>query len=57
MGLLVSCDVVMLSFTITDHVLVLPAECLDGISDVSVPFEAFISVVLLRWVPGEGALN
>ena len=47
----------MLSCTTTDHILVLPAECLNGISDVSVPFEAFIPVVLLRWVPGEGALN
>jgi hypothetical protein len=41
----------------TDHVLILPAEGLDGISDVSVPFKAFISVVLLRWIPGQGALD
>ena len=57
MGMLVSCDMVMFPCTTTDHILVLPAECLDGISDVSVPFEAFVSVVLLGWIPGEGALN
>jgi hypothetical protein len=56
-GMLVSCDVGMPSCTTTDHVLVLPTERLNGISDVSVPFEAFVSVVLLRWVPGEGALD
>jgi hypothetical protein len=56
-GILVSCDMGMLSCTTTDHVLVLPTERLNGISDVSVPFEAFVSVVLLRWVPGEGALD
>jgi hypothetical protein len=43
--------------SITDHILIFPAEGLDGVSDVSVPFEALVSVILLGWVPGEGALD
>jgi hypothetical protein len=41
----------------TNHILILPAEGLDGVADVSVPLEAFVSVVCLGWVPGEGALD
>jgi hypothetical protein len=43
-------------YVTTGHVLVLPAEGFDGISDVAVPFEALVSVVLLGGIPGEGAL-
>jgi len=43
--------------TTTDHILVLPAERLDGVADVSVPLEAFVSVVGLGRVPAEGALD
>ena len=42
---------------VTHHILVLPAEALDGISDVLVPLEAFVAVVALGGVPGEGALD
>jgi hypothetical protein len=42
---------------VTDHILVIPAESLDGVADVSVPLEAFVSVVGLGRVPGEGALD
>jgi hypothetical protein len=46
-----------LNVTTTDHVLVLPAEVLDGAADVSVPLEAFVSVIALGRVPGVDALD
>lgn len=46
-----------LNVTTTDHVLVLPAEVLDGAADILVPLEAFVSVVALGRVPGVDALD
>lgn len=47
----------LLVLLVTYHILVLPAEALDGIPDVFVPLEAFVAVIALGRVPGEGALD
>jgi hypothetical protein len=46
--LLASCNILGgYASSAADHILILPAECLDGVADVSVPLEAFVSVVAL----------
>jgi len=54
--LLVTCNGCISRHHYTDHVLVLPAEFLNGVADVPVPLETFVAVVGLGWVPGESAL-